>query len=169
MRVISGTFYALRASVLLSCAVVKVHRVSKNVPSLGCYSFETWERILIFFGINVTDKVSDQKTYCYATSNNLCFCTTWQNAETRKSHFHLNAVLVHCLNSTSCLISSIFLTHDSHSRCCMTPCVQPAGLLGASFRRKEVESAAGVGLCCMHNAPVRCLLGFLFCKVMQKH
>ena len=21
----------------------------------------------------------------------------------------------------------------------------------------------------MHNAPVRCLLGFLFCKVMQKH
>jgi len=22
----------------------------------------------------------------YTTSNNLCFCTTWQNAETRKSH-----------------------------------------------------------------------------------
>jgi len=39
-----------------------------------------------------------------------------------KSHFHSNAVLVHCLNSTSrCLISSIFSTHDSHSRCCMTP------------------------------------------------
>jgi len=26
--------------------------------------------------------------------------------------FHSNAVLAHCLNSTSCLISSIFLTHD---------------------------------------------------------
>ena len=42
-------------------------------------------------------------------------------------------------------------------------------LLEAWFRRKEVESAAGVGLCCMHNAAVHCLLGFLFCKVMQKH
>ena len=31
-----------------------------------------------------------------------------------------NAVLVHCLNSNSCLISSIFLTHDSYSCCCMT-------------------------------------------------
>jgi len=33
--------------------------------------------------------------------------------------FHSNAVLVHCLNSTSCLISSIFLTDDS-SHCCMS-------------------------------------------------
>jgi len=43
------------------------------------------------------------------------------------------------------------------------------GLLGAWFRRKEVESAAAVGLCCTHNAPVHCLLGFLFRKVMLKH
>jgi len=40
--------------------------------------------------------------------------------------------------------------------------------LGAWFRRKEVESAAAVRLCCTHNAPVRCLLVFLFCKVMLK-
>jgi len=44
-----------------------------------------------------------------------------------------------------------------------------SGLLGAWFRRKEVESAAAVGLCCTHNAPVRCLLGFIFRKVMLKH
>jgi len=31
------------------------------------------------------------------------------------------------------------------------------------------ESAAEVGLCCMHNAPVRSLLGFLFLKVRLKH
>jgi len=43
-----------------------------------------------------------------------------------------------------------------------------SGLLGAWFRRKEVESAAAVRLCCTHNAPVRCLLVFLFCKVMLK-
>jgi len=39
----------------------------------------------------------------------------------------------------------------------------------ARFRREEVNSAAAVGLCHMHNAAVRCLLGFLFRKVMQKH
>jgi len=44
----------------------------------------------------------------------------------------------------------------------------PQGCWGAWFRRKEVKSAA-VGLCCKHSIPVRCLLGFLFHKVMQKH
>ena len=38
------------------------------------------------FGKNVTDEVGNQKTLYYATLNNFCFCTTWQNAETRKSH-----------------------------------------------------------------------------------
>jgi len=60
---------------------------------MGCYNFETWERILIFFGRNVTDKVSNQKTYYYATSNKLCFCTTWQNGETQKSHFSLKCCI----------------------------------------------------------------------------
>jgi len=82
-----------------------LHRVSKNVAPLGCSNCETWERILIFFERNVTHKISNPETYYYVTSNNLCFCTMWQNGETRKSHFHWNAVLVHCLNSTSCLIT----------------------------------------------------------------
>ena len=34
---------------------------------------------------------------------------------------------------------------------------------------KEVDSAAAVGLCCTRNALMRCLLCFLFRKVMQKH
>jgi len=33
------------------------------------------------------------------------------------------------------------------------------GCWGAWFRINEVESAAEVGLCCTHNAAVRCLLG----------
>ena len=42
-----------------------------------------------------------------------------------------------------------------------------SGLFGGIWlRRKEVESAAAFGLCYTHNAPVRCLLGFLFRKVM---
>ena len=45
------------------------------------------------FGRNVTDKVSNQKTPYYATSNNVCFCITWQNGETRKSHFLLKCCI----------------------------------------------------------------------------
>ena len=58
----------------------------KNAPPLACYIFDAHEWILIFFGRNVTDKVGNQNTLYYATSNNLCFCTTWQNLETWKSH-----------------------------------------------------------------------------------
>jgi len=67
----------------------------KNVPPLACYNFDAREWIWIFFGRNVTDKVGNQKTLYYATSNNLCFCTTWQNAETRKSHTSLNWIVLH--------------------------------------------------------------------------
>jgi len=65
-----------------------------------------------FFGRNVTNKVSNQETLYCATSNNnnMCFCTTWPNGETRKSHFYSNAVSMHCQNSTSrFFISSVFL------------------------------------------------------------
>jgi len=50
-------------------------------------TFDTCEWILIFLGRNVTDKVSNQKTLYYATSNNLYFCTTWQKGK------HENCVL----------------------------------------------------------------------------
>jgi len=49
----------------------------KNVPRLACYNFDTCERIFIFFGSRVIDKVSNQKTLYYASSNILLFCTTW--------------------------------------------------------------------------------------------
>jgi len=54
----------------------------KNVPPLACYNFDAREWILIFFGRNVIDKAGNQKTVYYATSNNLCFCTTCQIGET---------------------------------------------------------------------------------------
>ena len=79
----------------ITSIVIYIHRVSKNVPPLPCYNFDAHEWILIFFGRNVTNKVGNQKTLYYATSNNLCFCTTWQNAETRKSHISLNWIVLH--------------------------------------------------------------------------
>jgi len=82
-----------------------LHRDSKNVPHLACYNFDAHEWILIFFGRNVTDKVGNQKTLYYATSNNLCFCTTWQIADTRKSQFNsLNWIVLH--TQCTCLLSS---------------------------------------------------------------
>jgi len=84
-----------------------VHRVSKkNVPHLACYNFDAHEWILIFFGRIVTDKVGNQnpKTLYYATSSNLCFCTTWQNAETRKLHISLNWIVLH--TQCTCALSS---------------------------------------------------------------
>jgi len=78
--------------------VNRFYTVSQKTSHLWLAITLTRERILIFFGRNVTDKVSNQKTLYYATSNNLCFCTTWWNGETRKLHFRSNAVLVHEFN-----------------------------------------------------------------------
>jgi len=73
-----------------------VHCVSKNFPPLVCYNFDTREGMHCdIFGSNVTDKVSNQKTLYCATSYNLCFCTTWQNGETRKSYFSFKC----CINA----------------------------------------------------------------------
>jgi len=79
---------------------------------------------------------------------------------------------MHCLNSIGCLISSIFLltTHTPNAvwlpkSCSLINAFSPQDCWVPWFRRKEVENAAGVGLCCTHSASVRCLLGFLFRKV----
>jgi len=40
-----------------------IHCVSKNVTPLPCHNFDIRERMLIFFGRDATDKVSDQKTF----------------------------------------------------------------------------------------------------------
>jgi len=49
-----------------------------------------------YFGRLVIDKVSNQKMLYCATSNNLNFCTTWQNGETQKSHF-FTQMLYQCI------------------------------------------------------------------------
>jgi len=39
------------------------------------------------FGINSTNEVRNLKTLYYASSNNLCFCTTWQNGKHKMAFF----------------------------------------------------------------------------------
>ena len=99
-------------------------------------------------GRNVTGKVSNQKTLYYATSNNLCFCTTWQNGETRKSlKWCISALpeLNQMLDFFSLFDSRLILTllYDSLS---LVLNAFSSGLLGARVRINEVESTAEVGL-----------------------
>jgi len=125
-------------------------------------------------------------THCYLLSkqskdallcrpeSNLCFCTTWQKGETQKLHFSLKCCISALPEFNQLLdIFNLFdlrltltLLYDSLN---LVVNAFSSGLLAAWFRINEVESAAEVGLCCTHNAPVRCLLVFLFRNVMQKH
>ena len=146
----------------------------KNVPQLYCYNFETWEWILIFFGRNVTDRTSNQK---HITMPPQMTCASALPGKTEK---HENCIFTQMLyqcvawiQSAAWFLQSFWLVTHTHDAVWLpkscNQCVQPAGLTRAWLRRKEVESATGVGLCCMHNTPVCYLLGFLFRKVMQKH
>ena len=68
------------------CTTTYIHRVSKNVPPLACYNFDTHEWMLIFFGRNITEEVGNQTRLHYAILYTLCFCTTWRNGETRNRY-----------------------------------------------------------------------------------
>jgi len=81
-----------------------VYTVSQKTTRLWLAITLTHMNGFWYFGRNVTDKVGNQKTLYYATSNNLCFCTTWQNAETRKSHISLNWIVLH--TQCTCALSS---------------------------------------------------------------
>jgi len=91
-------------NLIFNCNVWWCKPCLKKRPTLACYNFDAHEWILIFFGTNVTDKAGNQKTLYYATSNNFCFCTTWHNAETRKSHISLNWIVLH--TQCTCVLSS---------------------------------------------------------------
>jgi len=96
-----------------------------------------------------------------------CASATSQNGETQKLHSALPK-FNQLFDFFNVFDSQLILTllYDSLN---LVINAFSSGLLGAWFRRNEVESAAAVGLCCTHNAPVRCLLGFLFRKVMLKY
>jgi len=95
-----------------------LYTVSKNVPLWFAIILTYANAFWYFFGRNVTDKVSNQKTLYCATPNNLCFCITWQNVETRKSHF-ITQMLYQCIARmqlvASWLLQSFWLTTDTHA------------------------------------------------------
>ena len=125
----------------------------------------------IFFCRNITDEVANQKRHFTMPLQITC-----ASALPAKMAKHENCICsLKRQNSTRrCLIFSIFwlMTHTNAALWLPTSCNQCAQLgavMGAWFRRKEVDSTPAVGLCCTYNATVHCILGFLFRTVMLKH
>jgi len=143
----------------------------KNVPPLAYYKFDTCEWILVFFGRNVTDKVGNQITI---PSQITCASALPGKTGKQKLHYSLKCCINalpefnQLLDSFNLFDSRLILTllYNSLNRVIN---VFSSGLLGAWLKGDEVESAEEVGLCCTNNAPLSCLLGFLFRKVTQKH
>ena len=115
-------------------AIYKLTPCLKKRPNFGL--LELWHTWMDsdFFGRSVNDKVGNQKTLYCATSRNLCFCTTWQNGETQKSHFSLSRIVLHAqctcalpswkekLSHVMCLIESDICWDNkiSHQYCPLT-------------------------------------------------
>ena len=125
-----------------------LYTVSKNVPLWFAIILTYANAFWYFFGRNVTDKVSNQKTLYCATPNNLCFCITWQNVETRKSHF-ITQMLYQCIARmqlvASWLLQSFWLTTDTHAALWLPKscyqCVQLGAVVGhGSGERKSREA-----------------------------
>jgi len=52
------------------CGTVQTtNTVSKERPTFGCYNFDTHQPTLVIFGINVMEKVSNQKIRYFLTSS----------------------------------------------------------------------------------------------------
>ena len=127
----------------------------KNVPPLVCYNFDIRERILTLFGRNVSHDVSNQKTLYYATSSNVCFCTTWQNGETRKSHFFtqmLYQCIVRIQPVAPWFLQSFWLTTHTHAGVWLPKSCSQCVQLGAAGGRGsgERKSRAPQQLDCIH-------------------
>jgi len=145
----------------------------RNVTPLACYNFDTREWILIFFGRNVTNKVSNQKTLYYATSNNLCFCITWQNGNRKIAFFTCCINALPEFNQSLLDFFNIFnsrliltLLYDSLN---LVTNAFSLGLLGHGSGERQSRALQQMDCVACIKHQCACLLGFLLRKVMQKH
>jgi len=97
-----------------------IHRVSKNVPRLVCYNFDTLERIWYFLAEMLPIKYAIKSCFLPPQIS----CAFAPHGKTRK---HKNLILTQMLyygsarNNYSLLDFFSYLTHDSYSHCCITP------------------------------------------------
>jgi len=107
----------------------------------------------------------------------MCFCTTWQNGETRKSHFSLKcgiSALVEfnqLLHFYNLFDSRRTLTLPYVSLNLVINAFSPQGCWGDMVQEKgsRERCRSWTVLHAQSSSAVRYLLCFLVCKVMQKH
>jgi len=128
-----------------------------------------------YFDRNATDKVSSQQTLYYATSGELCFCTTWQNGKHEKLNFSLSVCIAKIQPVVVWVLQSFWVTSQATEAAVWLPkscnqCVQLGAFGGRGPAERKLRALQQLDcVACTHKAPVRCLLGFLSRKVMQKH
>jgi len=70
-----------------------IHCVSKKRPTFTtCYNFYIHSSIATSFGINIAEKVGNQKVLYFPTTPNGCFCTTWGNRKPANCIFSLKTI-----------------------------------------------------------------------------
>ena len=136
-------------------------RCLKNVPLLACYNFDTRERLLTFFDRNTTDKASKQKTLYSATSNNVCFCITWQNGKLENCIFHLRYWCIVRIQSVAVwLLQYFWLTTHIHAAVWLSKsrnqCVQVGafGWHGSRERKSTALQQLDCVACTKHQCAV---------------
>ena len=115
----------------------------KKRPPLACYNFDAHEWILIFFGRNVTDKVGNQKTLYYATSNNSFLHYLAKCGNTKITHF----TQLDCVTHTQCTCVLVACEHhltsrDTHLLCAGREIVWHERCRFAQFDLTEIFSVA---------------------------
>ena len=123
-----------------------------------------------FFGRNVTDKVGSQKTLYFAASNNLCFCTTWQNVNTKMAFF--TQMLYLCIARIQpvarCLmwfLQSCWLTTHAHAAVWLPKSSNQCAQLGAvgEHGSEERKSRALQQLDCVACTRHQCIVFRISC------
>ena len=117
----------------------------KKVPSLDCYNFETWEWVLIFFGRNVTDRVSNQR---HITMPLQITCASALPGKTEKHENHIfTKMLYQCIawiQSVVWFLQSFWLTTHTHDAVWLpkscNQCIQPTGLLGQGSGERKLTA-----------------------------
>jgi len=124
-----------------------LHCVSKNVPALVRYNFDTRERIFIFFGRNITHKVSNQKHFTMPPQVKCASALPGKTGKHENRIFSLKRCIspLREFNQSILDICRLFwLTTHPHAAVWLTrSCSQCSqlGLLAARFKKRTSREA----------------------------
>jgi len=96
----------------------RIINVSNKFTCVSCYNFDTHEPILIIFGKNVTQRVSNEKMLHFPTSPNLCFYITWWKTKPGNCFYSLKCSFANKHKRTKYHLISVHSWDTIHCRSC---------------------------------------------------